>query len=326
MGMSEVCDIRGACCVESSGVKDRLVGLARDETLKVLAPKPFKRELLEAIAGEDCEALDVKEEDDSIQVTVKKKEATQSQEQERKMENCMVCGGSLQYLAESVEATCIYCGKSERGYIICPKGHYVCQLCHGKGAFDAIRDLALSTGERDPLAIAEVMMSHPSVPMLGCENAWIASAALIAALKNQGSLKITEKQIVEAMERTKDQALTGYCGLTGVCGVAVGVGAVFSVILDAGCPKDTETEVTMRAVARTVDAIANDTGPCCCKSYVRTAMVLGCNLAKVHLKARLIPHLEKVSCLYVRRHPHGCRASRCQYLPKRPEIPRLGRA
>lgn len=121
-------------------------------------------------------------------------------------------------------------------------------------------------------------MGHPNISMLGCEHSLITVAAFLAALKNEGSLKIEDKQIVEAMERAKKQSISGYCGLTGVCGVPIGIGAVFSVILGAGCPKDKETSITMHAVARTVDSVANDTGPCCCKSYVRTALGLSQNL------------------------------------------------
>jgi hypothetical protein len=301
-----------------------LIKLSHGEALEILAGKSFECDLLALVQQEDCDVIDTQEDGDSIRIKVRRKQGGASDSsEERKMENCMVCGGRLQYLVEGAESICTYCGTREKGYIICPKGHYVCEKCHGKGAFEAITELALSTKEKDPLAIAETMMSHPSVPMLGCENAWIATAALMAALKNQGSLGTTDKQITEALERTKDQAMTGYCGLTGVCGVAVAVGAVFSIILGAACPKDVETAITMHAAARTLEAIANDTGPCCCKSYVRTAMIVGCSLAKEYLKVGLFPHLEKVSCVYVRHHPHGCRASRCLYLPKRAEVLRI---
>jgi hypothetical protein len=209
---------------------------------------------------------------------------------------------------------CNYCGKGESAYIRYPRGHYVCEICHGKGAFEAIRDLALSVTSRDPLAIAETMMSHPSVPMLGCENAWIAAAAFMASLKNTGKMEIENKHIVEAMERTRNQAISGYCGLTGTCGIPIGIGAVFSVILEAECPKDRETVIAMRAVTRTADAVANETGPCCCKSYVRTGLGVAYSLAKEYFNVNLPIHREKLSCFYVRRHPHGCRASKCLYL------------
>ena len=66
----------------------------------------------------------------------------------------------------------------------------------------------------------------------------------------------------EAIQRTQRQAIGGYCGLTGVCGVAVGIGAAFSVLLSAACPKDKETRLTMEVVSRIVQSIAELTGPC----------------------------------------------------------------
>lgn len=252
-----------------------------------------------------CEAMSEKKEAESKEI-----------QEEKKKENCMVCGSALEYLTEAVSVICNYCGKKESGYIRCPKGHYVCEECHGKGAYELVKDVALKTKEKDPLSIAETMMSHPSIPMLGCEHAYITAAAFMTALKNESSLDIKDKQIIEAMERVKKQAVSGYCGLTGVCGVPIAIGAVFSVILKAGCPKDTETSVTMHAVARTVNAIANDTGPCCCKSYVRTALSIGFNLAKEFLKVELPIHRERISCFYSKRHPHGCRGPKCSYFPK----------
>jgi hypothetical protein len=245
-----------------------------------------------------------------------KKPCCEAPTTEGKKENCLVCGGALEYLRESVKVTCNYCGKKESGYIRCPKGHYVCEGCHDKGAYEVIKDFALATKLKDPIEIAEIMMSHPSVHMLGCEHAYIAASAFMAALKNEGTLSIKKKQIIETLERTKKQAISGYCGLTGTCGIAIGIGAAFSVILEAGCPKDTETATTMHAVSRVIDAIANDTGPCCCKSYVRTALGVSYNLAKEYLKVNLPIHREKISCFYSQRHPHGCRKSKCLYFKR----------
>ncbi len=151
------------------------------------------------------------------------------------------------------------------------------------------------------------------VPMLGCENAWIASGSLIASIRNEGTLNILDEQIVEALTRTQRQAIGGYCGLTGVCGVAPAIGSVFSVILGASCPKDTETATTMRVVARTVNVIANETGPCCCKNFVRNALAQAVKLAKQYLDVTLPLSGDKIICTNTDRHPHGCRKEKCSY-------------
>ncbi|MBP1759241.1 MAG: hypothetical protein H6Q63_158 [Firmicutes bacterium] len=156
-------------------------------------------------------------------------------------------------------------------------------------------------------------MGQNNVPMLGCENAWIAAGALIAALKNEGTAQVSDEQVIEVLNRTRKQAIGGYCGLTGVCGVAPAIGACFSVILGAACPKDRETAVTMRVVARVVDTIANETGPCCCKNFVRKSLAEALKLAKEYLGISLVMPSEKIVCKYVERHPHGCRKEKCSY-------------
>lgn len=247
----------------------------------------------------------------------KKERKMEKVEEERKKENCMVCEVALEYLTEAVGVVCNYCGKEETGYIRCPKGHYVCEICHGKGAFEVVKDLALSTTLKDPIAIAETMMAHPNIPMLGCEHAYITAAAFLASIKNQGTLRITDDQIVESMQRARDISKSGYCGLAGTCGIASGLAAAFSVILGAVCAKDVEMSIVLHIMARATEAIANDAGPCCCKSFVRTTLGVGYNAAKEYLKINLPIHRERISCFYVKRHPHGCRATKCNYFPKR---------
>jgi len=151
------------------------------------------------------------------------------------------------------------------------------------------------------------------VPMLGCENAWIAAGALIAAIRNEGSITVTDDQIREVLNRTARQAVGGYCGLTGVCGVAVAIGACFSVLLGAACPKDQETETTMKVVAKMVSTIADETGPCCCKSFVRKALTEAVKLVKENLGVSLPILIDDTICKHVERHPHGCREEKCSY-------------
>lgn len=207
---------------------------------------------------------------------------------------------------------CSVCGKEEIGNVHCIDGHYVCEDCHGKGAFEIILNLAISAKSTNPLTIAEEIMASAPLPMLGCEHAWIAAGALLAAFKNQGAIRVTDVQITEALNRTRRQAIGAYCGLTGVCGVAVAIGASFSVLLGAACPKDKETSTTMHVVSKIVEAIANQTGPCCCKNFVRTALSLSCLLTREHFKIDL-PCDVQVICQDSHRHPHGCREIKCDY-------------
>ncbi|KAF1085501.1 hypothetical protein SPSYN_01643 [Sporotomaculum syntrophicum] len=234
-------------------------------------------------------------------------------------ENCQICNGKLIYFAEGKELKCFRCGKTEVANIICSNGHYICDACHGKDVFDLIRDYVLTTTIKNPLEIAETLMNYrDKVPMLGCENAWIAAGSFMAAIKNEGMLKITSDQIHEVLNRTRRQAIGGYCGLTGVCGIAPAIGACFSVILGAACPKDRETATTMQVVSKIITVIARETGPCCCKNFVRTALAESAQLAGEYLHITVSTALPgPIICEHVERHPHGCRKERCAFYPNR---------
>lgn len=224
----------------------------------------------------------------------------------------MICNGKLTYLNLGEEFTCIRCGKKDIGNVHCPNGHYICDDCHGKSAYEIILNLAKTQKETNPLIIAEEMLEVSSIPMLGCEHALITAGAFLAAIRNSGDIEITKEQIEEVFRRTKKQAIAAYCGLTGVCGIAPAMGACFSIILGAACPKDKETATTMFVVSKVIEAIGNETGPCCCKNFMRKTLALSCKLAERYLNVKL-PHDLEINCTDSIRHPHGCRKAKCSY-------------
>ena len=233
----------------------------------------------------------------------------------KKMKNCMVCGKKLGYLTKRVKVSCAYCGKEEQGYFLCPSKHYVCESCHGKGAFETIEHIALSTKEKNSLVIAEIMMKHPSIPMLGCEHAFIAAGAFVAGLRNSAAFKIKGEQITEAMTRARAISKSGYCGLAGTCGIASGIGAAFSVLLGATCSKDREMFIVLHTHAEITRDIANTAGPCCCKRFTRDALITGHKLARTYLKTNIPIPRTKISCSFSGRHPH-CKRDKCMYFAK----------
>jgi len=230
----------------------------------------------------------------------------------------MVCGSSLHYLHIAENLLCTYCGAKEHGHVKCEAGHFVCGTCHGKDVMAVIEEISMTTRSKNPVEIAEIMMNHPGLPMLGCEHAFIAAGALMAALRNSpyGAGKITSAEIHEVFHRTKKQAISGYCGLTGVCGIAPALGACISLFLGSRCGSDSEQKITMEAVIRVSQAIADLTGPSCCKAYVRNAL----RAAVVVLGERfgiLLPVRETpIVCSHAAKHPHGCREVKCPFYQK----------
>ncbi|MBS1128809.1 MAG: hypothetical protein H6Q96_1189 [Nitrospirae bacterium] len=235
----------------------------------------------------------------------------------RNTENCMVCGEKLDYLQTAVDVSCTYCAASFPAHIKCPKGHSVCDLCHGKEARAVIEGLALTATSPDPVEIAESMMALPQLPMLSCDHAFIAAGALMAALRNSpyGS-KIGEAVVREAFSRTAKQAHGGYCGLTGVCGVAPAIGAVVSIFLGACCGSDREQKIVMEAVTRVSQAITDLTGPSCCKAYVRAALTVAVPMFSEKFGIVLPVKNSSVLCNHSEKHPHGCREEQCPYYRK----------
>ena len=233
----------------------------------------------------------------------------------------MVCGFPLHYLGNAEILVCTYCGANEHGHVKCKEGHFVCEACHRKDAMTMIEEIVLTTRLKDPAGIAELMMSHPGLPMLGCEHAFIAAGALMAALRNSpyGGGKITSTDIHEVFQRTKKQAMSGYCGLTGVCGIAPALGACISSYLCSRCGSDAEQKITMEAVIRIMQAIADLTGPSCCKAYVRNALRVTVAVLGERFGILLPLHEPSIVCSHATKHPHGCREAKCPFYQTPPK-------
>lgn len=231
----------------------------------------------------------------------------------RQTENCMVCGEKLQYHEKAAELSCSYCRRQDTGHIVCPNGHYICEQCHNQEAMRVIEDIVFGTDSQNPAEIAELAFSLPGLPMLGCPHAYIAGGAFMAALKNNGAKNISNEEIKEVFQRTGKQAHGGYCGLTGVCGIAPALGACISVLTGSKCGKDKEQRLTMELVTRVSRAITDLTGPSCCKAYVRASLKVAVDFLQDNFAVKL-PMDSNSSCRYMSKHPHGC-LKNCPYFP-----------
>jgi len=234
----------------------------------------------------------------------------------------MICGEKLQYHEKALDLTCNYCRKADSGNIVCPKGHYVCDPCHNRNAMQVIEGIMLTTDSTSPAAIAELAFTFPGLPMLGCPHAYIAGGALMASLKNsgvtlvsQGGAAVGNEEIREVFRRTRKQAYGGYCGLTGVCGIAPALGACVSILTGSKCGTDEAQRLTMEAVTRVTRAITSLTGPSCCKAYSRISLTVMLDFLKENLGIKL-PREAVPVCRYTNKHPHGCRENKCPYYSK----------
>ena len=224
----------------------------------------------------------------------------------------MVCGSALSYAERAEELSCVYCGRAEHGHIICPGGHYICEVCHNRDAMAVIGDVVYRAESINAMDIAGLAMSAPGLPMLGCHHAYIAGGSLMAAIRNEGSRGATDADISEVFKRTEKQAHGGYCGLTGVCGIAPALGACFAVLTGSRCGTDEAQRITMEAVTRVTRAITDLTGPSCCKAYVWASLEAALECLRESLGIEL-PVRTGIVCEHSHKHPHGCRGTRCPY-------------
>ena len=228
-------------------------------------------------------------------------------------ENCGVCGKPLIYGTQGVTKRCDFCGKEFRALIYCPEGHYVCDICHGRGALSILRDVLNSTKSVDPLEILEKVMAHPAVPMHGPEHHAMVPAIIVTAVKNTG-YPMPEGAIEKAIERGS-KVPGGWCGFYGACGAGIGVGTAVSVITGAtpltGKERGLANEATAYALGKMVD-----NGPRCCKRASRNALKAAVEFLKAKMNISLNTNIE-IKCHYVPRNGECIKAA-CPYYDKTP--------
>lgn len=226
--------------------------------------------------------------------------------------HCLLCHAPLQYHTHPVGGKCTCCGDEGQWYVSCPDGHLVCESCHNMQSLEQIKTLMLQSRSIDPLAIADACMALDAVPMLGCQHAYIACGALMVSLINRDVFSLTDAAVHEVFQRTEKQAHGGFCGLTGVCGIAPALGACIAVLNGSKCGSNRAQRQTMELVARVVRAITDITGPSCCKAYVRVALAVAVQFLSDEFSLEF-PQVQQHRCQDMARHPHGCRGADCPY-------------
>ena len=232
--------------------------------------------------------------------------------EDRRMEHCMICGTELFYLSKPIEVTCYYCGKEEIGYFKCPKNHYVCEHCHTRNTFEIVKQIVLSVESVNPLEIVEIVLRHPTIPLIGCEHAFITAGSIMAAIRNEGTLQLVEKDVIEAMTRAEKISISGYCGLAGTCGIASGLASAFSVVLGSNCSKDEEFRRVLFIQAEATQTIASTAGPCCCKRFIRDVLYVGMKVVDELFNIDLGEHPDNLCCTFSEKHPH-CKKIKCHF-------------
>ena len=157
----------------------------------------------------------------------------------------------------------MYCHTEQTTNARCQQGHFVCDACHSREALAVIEHLLTTTRETDMLALLEEIRNHPAVPRHGPEHHSLVPGIILAAYRNSGG-HVTPAMLQSALRRGKAMA-GGACAYLGVCGAAAGVGAAFSLLLDANPVKPQERQAIKQITLAALQASANLTGARCCQ-------------------------------------------------------------
>ena len=136
---------------------------------------------------------------------------------------CLVCGEPLAYFKEAQDVTCQICGKKETGHSVCVEGHYVCDACHRAGGVEHIMAVCRETDSKNPIRIAQKIMSDKSIYPNGPEHHTLIGASLMAAYRNAGGDIDLDKALAELQKRSL-LVPGGTCGFWGTCGAATSAG------------------------------------------------------------------------------------------------------
>ncbi|MBU5591441.1 SAM-dependent methyltransferase [Clostridium sp. MSJ-4] len=227
--------------------------------------------------------------------------------------NCLICGGNLVYKEKSTEYKCFYCGETHVSQAICENGHYVCDGCHAKGAYDIIQEYCVKSESISPLHIATDLMRHPAIKMHGPEHHFLVPAVLISAYYNAiGKKEDKEGKIKEAAKRSKN-VLGGFCGFYGSCGAAVGTGIFMSIITGATPLSKEPWKFSNFVTAKSLNAIAENGGPRCCKRDSFLAIEEASKYLAETLNVNLVN--DKVSCSFSQFNPQ-CIKEECIFYRK----------
>ena len=219
---------------------------------------------------------------------------------------CKVCGEDLAELAG--QETCTYCGRAEPAEWSCPAGHSICESCRMASPEEVIQRTCLASSQVDPLALAQLLMKHPSFHAYGDEHHTLAAPVILAALRNRGVPGVSDLEVRDALARIQGIPIS-VCGTRGDCGAAASAGAVVAILRKASPLSDVQRTEALRATARTLLLIADHGGPRCCKQAVFDTIRTTWDLIREELRLDpLPPH----TCDFAGK-LKDCKATRCPY-------------
>ncbi len=224
---------------------------------------------------------------------------------------CLICGKPIVILTTPNVLSCHYCGKEERVESCCEDGHFVCDQCHIHAAADIIKQVCLTTREKDVITIFRQLRAHPSFPTHGPHHHPMVPGILLAAYRNNGG-PINDDQIITGIARGA-QIPGASCSFFGVDGAAQGVGVAFSVITGASPFDGKSRQLVQQIVIRVAGRIAAQPFSRCCQRECWNALKEAEEISR-----ELLPHpilaQENLRCEQFTTADY-CAGKRCPLMP-----------
>ena len=177
-------------------------------------------------------------------------------------------------------------------------------------AVEYIESYCQNTTETDPMKILVEIMKNSKIRMHGPEHHFLVPAVLLACYYNiQNKHEMISEKLAIAKNRSKN-ILVGFCGTCGNCGAGVGSGIFMSIINNATGLSKEEWRLANLMTARSLENIANNGGPRCCKRDSYLAIESAIDFLEEHLNVKL-PKSE-TKCEFHEKNK-DCKKSECRY-------------
>lgn len=194
---------------------------------------------------------------------------------------CLICGSTLEYLANPIEMECAICHKKYINNVRCKSGHFVCDECHTNG-IDIIISICLQEQSQNPVEILERLMSQEFCHMHGPEHHIMVGASLITAYHNAGGSVDMEWALSEMVRRGK-QVPGGACGNWGACGAAISTGMYMSIVTKSSPLAQKEWSLSNLMTSKALENVAKHGGPRCCKRDSYQSIMAAASFTQTHL-------------------------------------------
>ena len=128
---------------------------------------------------------------------------------------CIACNQPLKP-AGNRALLCTCRGEAESGDLTCPEQHYVCETCRVTTSTSLILRTCIASTAREPSALADLLMKHPTKDRAGPGHRLIVAAVLFAPWRNAGLPGISKANLGLALRHASRPPLDA-CASSWIC-------------------------------------------------------------------------------------------------------------